>query len=250
MFTFRSVIAIIENALLFFYFMKLIFAIIFLSFTATLNAQVGNASIRIDTAYTNRNKHKIIKPVTIAAGYLAFSLFSYSNLDDEVQEIVQRNQNKFVYNSFKTVGYTGLGTSNIIITAGTGISALVTKNKKLEKATILLIGSHLINDFATHQLKVSFQRHRPSTGDPYNTFDWREGNKINQSFVSNHTSNAFTTATVFALCFPDKKWVPIVAYSTASIVGLSRIYQNAHWTSDVVVGAAIGFLSAQAMNKL
>ncbi len=25
---------------------------------------------------------------------------------------------------------------------------------------------------------------------------------------------------------------------------------NAHWTSDVIGGAAIGFLSAQAMNKL
>ena len=197
-----------------------------------------------------KDQHSIIKPVTIAAGCLGLTYLTYRYADDEVQEFTQANQNKAVYNSFQTVGYLGLGTANIAITIGTGVTAMITQNERLKKATLLLIGGHLINDFVTNQLKVSFQRHRPNTGDPYNTFDWREGTKINESFVSAHTSNAFTTATVFALCFRDTKWVPIVAYSTASLVGMSRIYQNAHWTSDVLAGAAIGFLSAHAMNGL
>jgi membrane-associated phospholipid phosphatase len=216
--------------------------------TQTLNNCSVGAAVESDTIVKPR--HHIIKPETIAAGYAAFTLFTYRYLDDEIQEIAQSSQNKVVYNSLKTIGYAGLGTTNIAITAGTGLTGLITKNKRLEKAAILLTASHLINDFATHQLKVTFQRHRPSTGDSYKRFDWREGAKINESFVSNHTSNAFTTATVFVLCFPDKKWVPVVAYSTASIVGLSRIYQNAHWASDVLGGAAVGFLSAQLANKL
>lgn len=195
-------------------------------------------------------KHGVIKPILIASAYTAVGLITYRYFDDDIQYFAQANQNKFVYNSFKTIGYGGLGTTNAVITAATGVAALITKNKRLEKAAILLAGSHVINDFATHQLKITFQRHRPNTGDSYNTFDWRGGPKINESFVSNHTSNAFTTATVLALCFPDKKWVPIVAYSTASVVGLSRIYQNEHWASDVLGGAAIGFLSAQLTNKL
>ena len=233
--------------------MKLFFSLTSFFIVSSLFAQTANDSLKVfaDTGhYSTKPAHKIINPVSIAAGYTAICFLSYRYVDEEVREIVLANQNKIAYNTFKTVGYTGLGKTNIFITAGTGISALITKNKQLEKATILLVGSHLINDFITHQFKVSFQRHRPNTGDPYNTFDWREGTKTNESFISNHTSNAFTTATVFALCFSDKKWVPIVAYSTASLVGLSRIYQNAHWTSDVLAGAAIGFLSAHAMNGL
>ena len=197
-----------------------------------------------------KNKHPVIKPVTIAAGYLGVSYLTYRYMDEEVEEFAQANQNKVVYSSFQTVGYLGLGNANVAITLGTGVAAMIMQNERLKKATLLLIGGHLINDLITNQMKVSFQRHRPNTGDPYNSFDWREGSKVNESFVSSHTSNAFTTATVFAICFQNKKWVPIAAYSAASLVGMSRIYQNAHWTSDVLAGAAVGFLSAHAMNKL
>jgi membrane-associated phospholipid phosphatase len=50
--------------------------------------------------------------------------------------------------------------------------------------------------------------------------------------------------------YKDKKWAPPLAYSLATIVGLSRIYNNAHWASDVLAGAAIGFITAKAMTSL
>ena len=167
-----------------------------------------------------------------------------------MQEIAQRWQNKTVSSISKTYGRLGLGSSNVIITAGTGIAAVITKDKKLEKAAILLTAGHILNSYAIYQLKVSFQRHRPSTGDAYNKFDWREGNKSNTSMSSAHTANAFATATAFSIVYGDKKWVPVVAYSAASLVGISRIYNNAHWLSDVMAGAAIGYLSVKGVNEL
>ena len=104
-----------------------------------------------------------------------------------------------------------------------------------------------INDIATNQLKLSFQRHRPATGAPFNTFDWRAGPGIHKSLPSAHTSNAFATATVFATLYKDKRWVAPFAYGMAAMVGLSRIYDDAHWLSDVMAGAAVGFFSAKAM---
>jgi len=126
---------------------------------------------------------------------------------------------------------------------------LLSKNRKLKKTAIIWTGSLLLNDFVTTQLKNSFQRYRPNTGEPYNTFDWRKGPRINNSFPSQHTSNAFTTATVFATMYKDKKWVPPVVYSLAALTGLSRVYNNAHWASDVMAGAAVGFISAKLMFK-
>ncbi len=108
----------------------------------------------------------------------------------------------------------------------------------------------LINDAVTNKMKGHFQRLRPNTGQPPNSFDWENGNRMNRSFPSAHTSNAFATATVFATIYKDKKWVTPFAYGMATMVGISRVYDNAHWASDVMAGAAIGFISAKTVIEL
>jgi hypothetical protein len=42
--------------------------------------------------------------------------------------------------------------------------------------------------------------------------------------------------------YHDRPIIPIVAYSAATLIGLSRITENKHWASDVFVGAALGYL--------
>lgn len=198
----------------------------------------------------NKSGNSTVKTVIYTTGYLAATFLCYRYLDTDIKEFAQANQNKTITDIATAYEHLGTGTSSIIITASTGVAALITKNKRLEKTTILLIGGHVINDIVTNQVKITFQRHRPNTGDPYNTFDWRGGPKTNLSFFSSHTSNIFTTATAFATCFNNTKWVPVVAYSAAGLVGLCRIYNNAHWASDVLAGAACGFASAKAMNGI
>ncbi len=44
--------------------------------------------------------------------------------------------------------------------------------------------------------------------------------------------------------YPEALWVVApVMYGGATLVGLSRMYHNNHWASDVVLGAAIGTFS-------
>ncbi len=61
------------------------------------------------------------------------------------------------------------------------------------------------------------------------------------SFPSGHTTEAFTAATVIAEHYPQF-WVRCLCYGTAALVGVSRIQQNAHFTSDVLGGALLGTL--------
>jgi membrane-associated phospholipid phosphatase len=56
---------------------------------------------------------------------------------------------------------------------------------------------------------------------------------------------AFAAATVFAMEYKDKPIVPILAYAAASLVGVSRITENKHWATDVLVGAGLGYLSGR-----
>jgi membrane-associated phospholipid phosphatase len=41
--------------------------------------------------------------------------------------------------------------------------------------------------------------------------------------------------------WPERKLlVSVLLYGTAGLTGISRVYNNAHWASDVAVGAGIG----------
>ena len=68
------------------------------------------------------------------------------------------------------------------------------------------------------------------------------------SFPSGHTIAAFAAAA--AVTSETSRWWPrstvLIAplmYGGATAVGLSRLYNNKHWASDVVLGAAIGTFS-------
>ena len=62
----------------------------------------------------------------------------------------------------------------------------------------------------------------------------------NPSFPSGHTAFAFTAATV--LSYQHRRWrVPF--YIVAGVVGLSRIYLGRHYSSDVLMGAALGTIT-------
>jgi membrane-associated phospholipid phosphatase len=79
----------------------------------------------------------------------------------------------------------------------------------------------------------SFQLWRGFSGDEY------------RSFPSGHTVAAFAFASTVTretqFWWPSSGFiVGTVFYGGASMVGLSRMYNNMHWASDVVAGAAIG----------
>jgi len=42
--------------------------------------------------------------------------------------------------------------------------------------------------------------------------------------------------------YKNTPWVPVVSYSAAGLIGASRITENKHWFTDVVAGAALGYL--------
>ena len=65
----------------------------------------------------------------------------------------------------------------------------------------------------------------------------------NSSFPSSHTSSAFAFAAVLAGHYPE---YGTKAFEIAVFVGISRMYLERHYPSDVVSGAAIGLAAALA----
>lgn len=67
------------------------------------------------------------------------------------------------------------------------------------------------------------------------------------SFPSGHTTTAFAFASVVALEH-SKAW-GIAAYSMATIVGLSRMNDNAHYLHDVTFGATLGIIYGMTFHQ-
>ena len=71
------------------------------------------------------------------------------------------------------------------------------------------------------------------------------------SFPSGHTTNAFVMATVLFHEFKETK--PVLAYSGfafATATGVLRVLNNAHWVSDVLVGAGIGIIITDLVYRI
>jgi membrane-associated phospholipid phosphatase len=183
----------------------------------------------------------------LAAGYTGATYFFFRKQDSHFREESQEHKSPFLNGIAGAVSPLGESKNAWRALGATTGLAYLSRSPRLQHAVFVWAGSLLVNGVVTDKLKNSFQRYRPNTGMPYNTFDGHAGPHINHSLPSAHTSNAFTTATVFATLYKDKKWVPPLAYGVAALVGASRVYNNAHWMSDVMAGAAVGFLSAKAM---
>lgn len=68
-------------------------------------------------------------------------------------------------------------------------------------------------------------------------------------FPSGHAAFAFAAATSLSLSYPE--WYVIVpAQAWATTVALSRVWHGAHYPSDVLAGAALGFVVAGAVHVL
>ncbi len=61
------------------------------------------------------------------------------------------------------------------------------------------------------------------------------------SFPSGHTASAFAVATVLSGRYREHRWVSWVAYGAATALSLTRLPDQAHFPSDIFIGAAIGY---------
>lgn len=95
----------------------------------------------------------------------------------------------------------------------------------------------LISGGIAQGLKYAVGRARPNTDEGnayYLPFSTKE-----QSFPSGETTQAFAVASVIASHY-DELWIKVTSYGIATLVGMARMYEDAHWASDALAGALIG----------
>lgn len=148
-------------------------------------------------------------------------------------------------------GFRLLGDPGSFVTS-TGIYLIgrAGENRRVEALGLHSLESILVADILGGGIKMLAGRQRPfvDTKNPYSFQLWRgfAGDKY-RSFPSGHTITAFAFASTVTresqFWWPHSAWfVGTAFYGGASLVGLSRIFNNQHWASDVMAGATIGTL--------
>jgi PAP2 superfamily protein len=190
--------------------------------------------------------------LTLATGALLFT-------DEPVQRFALKlkDSSKAVRNTSQFVTKFG-GLYEAYTLAALGAYGFIFKNEKMQTTTLLATQAYLTGGAMQYILKFISGRQRPyfynanaveaeprfhgpfsKSGKDIN------GKRLNSSFPSGHTTVAFAAATVFALEYKDKPFVPILSYSVATLIGLSRITENKHWVTDVFFGAVLGYYTGK-----
>jgi membrane-associated phospholipid phosphatase len=125
----------------------------------------------------------------------------------------------------------------------------VARNRKLASLGLHGTEALAVGELTAGLIKGVVGRQRPFV-EPRNANSYqllrgfRKGNPF-QSFPSGHAVAAFAAAAAVtgetSRNAPNTRWIvgPIL-YGGAALAGVSRMYNNQHWASDVLVGAAIG----------
>ena len=136
-------------------------------------------------------------------------------------------------------------------------SAAYVVGKVAHRRTLADVGLHgtesiLLATGITSAVKDLAGRSRPFISNGTDPKDFKFGAGFNtddrRSFPSGHTTAAFAAAATLTSevkrWYPNATWIAgPVFYTGATVVGLSRMYHDKHWASDVALGAAVGTFS-------
>ena len=168
--------------------------------------------------------------------------------DSHIQKFAQNNRtpaldkvSKYLFEPIGS-GLYSLSAMGILYSCG-----LIWHNDRAKLTALKGVEAFILAGISNQLMKHLTHRHRPSQDNPPNPGLWEgpfQGFDYT-SFPSGHSAAAFAIATVVATSYKETIWVPIVCYSLATGASLSRVYDNHHWASDVLVGSAIGFAIGQ-----
>lgn len=212
-----------------------------------ISAQVDSLNLNRDylNSYWQNSRHLVTAPVRwngkqlLTFASLGGITVAISAADRNVSTFFQENQTVGL-SRVSTYGLEPLANYYAFFTIGAlMVHGLTNDNNKGSATAMMAIQSYLISGLLVKAPKYLFGRIRPNAWwDPEPNEWYGPGN--GKSFPSGHTTSAFSVASVVAYQYRDKPWIPIASYGLATLVGVSRLYDNKHWVSDVFAGAVLG----------
>lgn len=195
------------------------------------------------------------KDWTVFGGVAVATTLSFV-YDDEIYNFIDKTFSDSQSNTISQ--YTDVFGEELFIVPSIALTyaiSAINKDCRLRNVSLAALQSFIYAEVASAGIKVLTCRTRPievnGQQSTINSHNW-EGPFAtfeSTSFASGHSMRAFALASTVAGFYPDKTWVGIVSYSLATATSVGRVISKEHWTSDVIVGAALGYFIGRGVVK-
>lgn len=167
--------------------------------------------------------------------------------DDDLMDVVQSHKSDKT-KKLAAFGYQmGRKEGLLPIVAGAYFLGVIFENDKLKDVGIISVGAQFAAQMVVEVIKESTGRQRPREGAGAYSFNIDGG----KSFISGHAAGAFSLATLLTEIYgKENKWVPYLTYGVAAITAWSRMHDDGHWGSDVILGAVAGHIITRIVYRL
>lgn len=216
----------------------------------SIPAETGKATQRlieessdiVTTPFQIRNANFLVTLGVIGATALTYSF------DENIQHKLQPRRNNGVKKAADAAAMAGDPFLHLGLAALVYSTAIATDSPKWKETGEMMGEALILADASTLIIKQTVGRGRPNTASSKHDFKPLAFASDYDSFSSMHTASSFALASVLAST-SESAALRFFYYTAATFVGFSRMYQNKHWASDIVLGAALGELSGQIVTR-
>lgn len=184
----------------------------------------GQSPPTVDSLSFFKHPAKTDNCIALGVGALGLGILALPQFKQNIQQQLHWNADETVRLYDDQLRYAPLA-------LGVGLSLLGMDRERPLLHSLALGGlSYVLSDFVVYRSKKASDQLRPNGLD-------------RESFPSQHTAMAFVAATLLHRELGQHHpAISIGGYACAAWVGYARIARNRHYTSDVLVGAAVGTL--------
>ncbi len=151
--------------------------------------------------------------------------------------------------ALKQIGwYSGSPQNTYMAMGAVYLTGLVTNNQKIRRTGVLMITSASAAGLLQTVTKTVVGRARPKEGLGKHEFEFFSDKAGFHSFPSGHSILTFTLAHALAKQF-DSWWVKGGIYGFGLIAPVSRLWDGAHWATDVTTGIVLSIVTVDAVDR-
>jgi len=179
-------------------------------------------------------------------GYWAGATLAAVLLDETVRDYFQRNKTERGDN-FERIGYYyGSPFFTVPFSLLTYATGTVFHQEKIRDTGLMMSELILLVGVIQQPLRIIVGRARPYAHEGNLSFHPFSLEHEYASFISGHCWSAVGISTILAKQI-DNPWATGILAALAVCTMYSRMYEDAHWFSDVLMGSALGYYSATSI---
>ncbi len=169
--------------------------------------------------------------------------------DEPVREYFLDNRSVFTDRLVSVGDYYGKLSTGYYLGSALYVAGILSDDDWVRYTGRAVLEAHTFSMLITGLVKFAASRSRPYLFEGNKRLNWFENDNRKWSFPSGHSTAAFAISSALSKRI-DNPWATVGLYALSGVTVLDRMYDDKHWLSDTILGAAIGTAVGLAVGNM